>query len=149
MGIGWLLQWGRGGRRQGQKKLHPIPSAFEITVPSLATGTDAKYARLWYPPFSSYFDQGQVVFSFSNQRLTSRILEGQYPAYRQLIPVNSNDKLAWASAVAKCRAVAVLADQKNNIVKFSIDSVNQELSVEAQDVGSGRNRCKHKSLEKI
>jgi len=33
-----------------------------------------------------------------------------------------------------------LADQKNNIVKFSIDSVNQELalSVEAQDVGSGR-----------
>jgi len=33
-----------------------------------------------------------------------------------------------------------LADQKNNIVKFSIKSVNQELalSVEAQDIGSGR-----------
>jgi DNA polymerase-3 subunit beta len=36
--------------------------------------------------------------------------------------------------------IAVLADQKNNIVKFSIDSINQQLSlsVEAQDVGSGR-----------
>jgi len=34
--------------------------------------------------------------------------------------------------------IAVLADQKN--IKFSIDSVNQELalSVDAQDVGSGR-----------
>jgi DNA polymerase-3 subunit beta len=33
-----------------------------------------------------------------------------------------------------------LADQKNNIVKFNIDSNNQEiaLSVNAQDVGSGR-----------
>jgi DNA polymerase-3 subunit beta len=36
--------------------------------------------------------------------------------------------------------IAVLADQKNNIVKFSIDSLNQRLSlsVEAQDVGSGQ-----------
>jgi DNA polymerase-3 subunit beta len=36
--------------------------------------------------------------------------------------------------------IAVLADQKNNIVKFSIDSINQRLSlsVEAKDVGSGR-----------
>ncbi len=36
--------------------------------------------------------------------------------------------------------IAVLADQKNNIVKVSIDQTSQELtlSCEAQDVGSGR-----------
>jgi len=36
--------------------------------------------------------------------------------------------------------IAVLADQRNNIVKLSLNSVKQELalSVDAQDVGSGK-----------
>jgi DNA polymerase-3 subunit beta len=93
-------------------------------------------------PLELHVDQGQVVFSFSNQRLTSRTLEGQYPAYRQLIPRQFERQITierrlLLSAVER---IAVLADQKNNIVKFSIDSINQELalSVDAQDVGSGR-----------
>jgi DNA polymerase III subunit beta len=89
-----------------------------------------------------HFEQGQIVFQGGEHRLTSRTLEGQYPAYRQLIPRQFKrhiniDRRQLLSAVER---IAVLADQKNNIVKFSIDSVNQELyiSVEAQDVGSGR-----------
>ncbi len=89
-----------------------------------------------------HFEQGQIVFQGGEHRLTSRTLEGQYPAYRQLIPNQFQrqitiDRRQLLSAVER---IAVLADQKNNIVKFSIDSDNQELSisVEAQDVGSGR-----------
>ena len=91
---------------------------------------------------SLQFEQGQIVFQGGEHRLTSRTLEGQYPAYRQLIPKQFQrqitiDRRQLLSAVER---IAVLADQKNNIVKFSIDSENQELSlsVEAQDVGSGR-----------
>jgi DNA polymerase-3 subunit beta len=89
-----------------------------------------------------HFEQGQIVFQGGEHRLTSRTLEGQYPAYRQLIPRQFQrqitiDRRQLLSAVER---IAVLADQKNNIVKFSIDSVNEQLSlsVEAQDVGSGR-----------
>jgi len=91
---------------------------------------------------SLQFEQGQIVFQGGEHRLTSRTLEGQYPAYRQLIPRQFErqitiDRRQLLSAVER---IAVLADQKNNIVKFSIDSTGQELSisVEAQDVGSGR-----------
>lgn len=87
-------------------------------------------------------DRGQIVFEWADQRLTSRTLEGQYPAYRQLIPRQFErqvtlDRRQLLSALER---IAVLADQKNNIVKFTIDSNNQELalSVNAQDVGSGR-----------
>ncbi|HBB35421.1 MAG TPA: DNA polymerase III subunit beta [Cyanobacteria bacterium UBA8803] len=87
------------------------------------------------------FEQGQIVFQGEEYRLTSRTLEGQYPAYRQLIPRQfqrqvSLDRRQLLSAVER---IAVLADQKNNIVKFSIDSLQQQidLSVESQDVGSG------------
>lgn len=87
-------------------------------------------------------DRGQIIFEWAQQRLTSRTLEGQYPAYRQLIPRQFErevtlDRRQLLSALER---IAVLADQKNNIVKFSIDSDRQELalSVNAQDVGSGR-----------
>lgn len=88
------------------------------------------------------FEQGQIVFQVGEHRLTSRTLEGQYPAYRQLIPRQFEreitiDRRKLVSAVER---IAVLADQKNNVLKFSIDSINQQLSlsVESQDVGSGQ-----------
>jgi DNA polymerase III subunit beta len=88
-----------------------------------------------------YLDQGQVVFAWQNQRLTSRTLEGQYPAYRQLIPRQFERQvtLERKQFISTLERIAVLADQKNNIVKLSIDNENQEitLSCEAQDVGSG------------
>jgi DNA polymerase-3 subunit beta len=89
-----------------------------------------------------HFEQGQIVFQGGDQRLTSRTLEGQYPAYRQLIPRQFQRQLTIErrQLLSAVERIAVLADQKNNIVKFSIDSINQQLSlsVEAQDVGSGR-----------
>ncbi|NEO39042.1 MAG: DNA polymerase III subunit beta [Moorea sp. SIOASIH] len=88
------------------------------------------------------FEPGQIVCQGGEQRLTSRTLEGQYPSYHQLLPKHFQrqiilDRRQLLSAVER---IGVLADQKNNIVKFNIDSVNQRLnlSVEAKDLGSGR-----------
>ncbi|NEP51899.1 MAG: DNA polymerase III subunit beta [Moorea sp. SIO3C2] len=88
------------------------------------------------------FEPGQIVCQGGEQRLTSRTLEGQYPSYHQLLPKHFErqiilDRRQLLSAVER---IAVLADQKNNIVKFNIDSVNQRLnlSVEAKDLGSGQ-----------
>ncbi|NET70044.1 MAG: DNA polymerase III subunit beta [Sphaerospermopsis sp. SIO1G2] len=90
---------------------------------------------------SLYLDEGQIVFAWQNQRLTSRTLEGQYPAYQQLIPRQFERQvvLERKQFISTLERIAVLADQKNNIVKISINNTNQEitLSCEAQDVGSG------------
>ena len=92
-------------------------------------------------PVAMYFDEGQVVFEWQNQRLTSRTLEGQYPAYRQLIPNAFERELTLdrKHLISALERIAVLADQKNNIAKLSIDSESQEitLSVETQEIGSG------------
>jgi DNA polymerase-3 subunit beta len=88
------------------------------------------------------FDQGQLICEWADQRLTSRLLEGQYPNYRQLIPRQFSRQITVERRlfVSALERIGVLADQKNSIVKLSLDSVKQELvlSVEAQDVGSGR-----------
>ncbi|MEM1392364.1 MAG: DNA polymerase III subunit beta [Cyanobacteria bacterium P01_H01_bin.150] len=92
-------------------------------------------------PVAMYFDEGQVVFEWQNQRLTSRTLEGQYPAYRQLIPNAFERELTLdrKHLISALERIAVLADQKNNIAKVSIDSESQEITitVETQEIGSG------------
>jgi DNA polymerase III subunit beta len=90
------------------------------------------------------FDKGQLIFEWSNQRLTSRLLEGQYPNYRQLIPKQFSRQLTIERRlfISALERLAVLADQRNSIVKISINSDDQEItvSVDAQDVGSGREK---------
>ena len=120
-------------------------SQLEVTVPARALRELQRmlaHNALSDEPVALHFDQGQVVFAWQNQRLTSRTLEGQYPAYRQLIPRQFERQVTIERRqfVSTLERIAVLADQKNNIVKVSIDSEAQEitLSCEAQDVGSGR-----------
>ena len=121
-----------------------LTSQLEVTVPAKALRELERMLgmRQSTEPLALHFDQGQVIFEWADQRLTSRTLEGQYPAYRQLIPLKFERQITLErrQLLSALERIAVLADQKNNIVKFSIDSVNQEiaLAVEAQDVGSGR-----------
>ncbi|WP_138499301.1 DNA polymerase III subunit beta [Nostoc sp. PA-18-2419] len=120
-------------------------SQLEVTVPAKALRELQRmlaHSASSDEPVALYLEQGQVVFAWQNQRLTSRTLEGQYPTYRQLIPRQFERQVTIERRqfISTLERIAVLADQKNNIVKLSIDSEAQEiiLSCEAQDVGSGR-----------
>jgi DNA polymerase-3 subunit beta len=86
-------------------------------------------------------EDGQVDFEWLGYKMTSRTLEGQYPMYRQLLPkqfdkIVTLDRKVLISALDR---ISVLADQKNNIVKVSIDADNSQLilSCEAQETGYG------------
>lgn len=88
------------------------------------------------------FDNANMIFQSANQILISRLLDGTYPNYRQLIP-NRFDRqvtLERKLFLSALERIAVLADQKNNIVKITVDATGQEisLSVEAPDVAAGR-----------
>ena len=117
----------------------------EVTVPSKALRELEKmlvHNKSENELVTLNFDSGQVVFQWQNQRLTSRTLEGQYPAYGQLIPQQFEreinlDRRQFVTALER---IAVFADQKNNIVKINVDSIEQKItiSVEAQELGSGR-----------
>ncbi|HEY9615699.1 MAG TPA: DNA polymerase III subunit beta [Microcoleaceae cyanobacterium] len=115
----------------------------DVTIPAKALQELAKMVEKQAgSSVAVKFDQSQAVFEWADQRLTSRLLEGQYPNYRQLIPRQfarqlTVDRRQFLSALER---IAVLADQKNNIVKLSLSTAEQEatLSVDAPDVGSGR-----------
>lgn len=87
-------------------------------------------------------DDAQVVFQLGQQRLTVRKLDGAYPNYQMLIPkqFSRTISLERKRLLNGLERVAVLADQKNNLVKctFSHEEGQVSLSVETQDLGSAK-----------
>lgn len=116
----------------------------EVTVPAKALRELERMlqAHATADAIALRLDPSQVIFELGGQRVTSRLLEGQYPNYRQLIPTQFSRQTTVERRllIGALERIAVLADQKNNIVKLTLDHAKQELtlSVEAQDVGSGR-----------
>ncbi|MGK7873903.1 MAG: DNA polymerase III subunit beta [Xenococcaceae cyanobacterium] len=117
---------------------------FEITIPARALRELERLltARQSTDLVALHFDEGNIVFELDNQRLSSRKLEGEYPEYQRLIPREFSRQMTIERKrlLNSLELVAVLTDQKNNLVKFSLDSTKGQLSlsVETQDVGSAR-----------
>ncbi len=88
------------------------------------------------------FDEKQMIFQFPNQCLTTRLLNGRYPDYHALLPKNFTNTadMDRKRLINSLERIAVLADQKNHIVKldFSAKTSAMTISVEAPDVGRGK-----------
>ena len=120
-------------------------SELEVTIPARALRELERMLASASEPeeeIALSADETQVIFELGNQRLTSRRLEGAYPAYQQLIPRQfaRTVSLERKRLLSSLERVAVLADQKNSLVKFTIDREGGQvfLSVEAQDLGSAK-----------
>ncbi|MGF1499925.1 MAG: DNA polymerase III subunit beta [Elainellaceae cyanobacterium] len=117
---------------------------FDVTVPGKALRELERMLQMHgaSEAIAVRFDQGQLVVEWENQRLTSRLLEGQYPNYRQLIPRQFSRQMTVERRLllGALERISVLADQKNGIVKLNLDTTQQQLilSVDAPDVGSGK-----------
>lgn len=88
------------------------------------------------------FDDETAVLETEDQRVTSRVLDGAYPAYNQLIPQQfaTHMTVDRRQLLSTLERISVIADRKNNIVKFTISEASSTLtlSVDAADVGSGK-----------
>jgi DNA polymerase-3 subunit beta len=83
------------------------------------------------------FGEKNVVFRVGDMIVTSRLIEGPYPNYKQVIPTG-NDKILTVdneTLAAAVRRVAVLSNSLTHQVRFSISKDTIELSATNQDVG--------------
>jgi DNA polymerase-3 subunit beta len=111
-----------------------------ITVPARAL-RELERMVAGAPLVVVFIDKGQVVFDCGDRQLTSRSLDGEYPAYSKLIPPKFDRAITVnrKGLMAALERVAVLAAQHNNVVKIAADPERAELQITAdvQDVGSG------------
>ena len=81
--------------------------------------------------------EGSVVFILDNAILTSRLLEGPYPNYEQVIPKENQKKAAMDKEIlqAAVRRVAILSNSLTHQVKFSLKPDELELLATNFDFG--------------
>jgi DNA polymerase-3 subunit beta len=87
-------------------------------------------------PVSLHLGERDASFSVGNVRMTTRLIEGDFPNYRGLIPESNPNKLSVnrAALLDAVRRVRLLA-QEATPVRLSMSSAGLELVAMTQDVG--------------
>lgn len=83
---------------------------------------------------------GQISFRTETVYMLSRLLDGQYPQYEQLIPKDFK-VIAYANRqalISSLERTAVMANERTNIVKMTFDKDSLSLMAQTPDVGDSK-----------
>ncbi|MCC7357480.1 DNA polymerase III subunit beta [Candidatus Uhrbacteria bacterium] len=89
-----------------------------------------------------YFTENQLVITFGNVELISRLIEGSFPDYKPLIPTNfKTEAILSRSEVQKAvRAASLFARQGVFDIHFSFDPEAGTCTVQSADQGTGKTK---------
>jgi len=107
-----------------------IPSKTLTEFSKLVTGSSEEKVSI-------AVKSGQVIFKMSDRILISRLLEGQYPKYQQLIPQTS-EKVARVDRevlIAALDRASTMVNERTNIVKFTFEDNKLLLKADTPDFG--------------
>ena len=84
--------------------------------------------------------ENHVAFFIGSTTINSRLLEGPFPNYRQVIPKDNDKELVVGreALMAAVRRVAVLSDAMTHQVRLTLKKTKIELAVSTPDVGEAR-----------
>jgi DNA polymerase III subunit beta len=84
--------------------------------------------------------RNQIFFRAGNSELTSRLIDGKYPNYAQVIPSKSSTtvKVATAELTQTVRAVSLFARDSANVIRVKAQQGAVVLSATTNEVGDSR-----------
>jgi DNA polymerase-3 subunit beta len=91
-------------------------------------------------PLNISFAENQVSFDLGNTFLYSKLIEGNYPNYKQVVPAEAKERIVlerelFLNAV---RRVALLSSEKSNSVKLIFSKNNIEITANTPEVGEAK-----------
>jgi DNA polymerase-3 subunit beta len=115
----------------------PLSGELEVNVPARALQELARIVQ--QDPEGAIavsMAQNQVVFELGETVLSSRVIDGQFPNYRQLLPESVEHELRLASAEVTdvVRRISLMA-QKNAPLRLSFSEGTLTVSAQTPDVG--------------
>jgi DNA polymerase-3 subunit beta len=84
--------------------------------------------------------ENQVAFETAGTLLVSKLIEGNYPNYRQVIPGDAKERIALEREIflTAVHRVSLLSSDKSNSVKLVFSKNNIEIAANTPDVGEAR-----------
>ena len=106
-----------------------IPPKVLNLIPKFITGESKEVGVI--------FGENNIIFNLAETILTSRLIEGPYPNFEQVIPAKNDKKLVIAKDElgGAVRRVSILSNALTHQVKFAVDKGNLSLSTSNADVG--------------
>jgi DNA polymerase-3 subunit beta len=118
----------------------PLDRGFEVNVPARALQELARVAaHSEDDALAVSVRQNQVVFVLGKVVLSSRLIDGQFPNYRQLLPDTFEHELRIAAPELRdvVRRISLLA-QKNAPLRLAFQSGELTVSAQTPDIGEAR-----------
>src|SRR5204863_327508 len=83
---------------------------------------------------------GQIAFDLNKTLLVSKLIEGNYPNYRQVIPGEAKErvKLEREMFLNSLRRVSLLASDKSHSVKLNFTKNNLDITANTPEVGEAK-----------
>ena len=87
-----------------------------------------------------YAQKNQVVFEMGTTIMSSKLVDGVYPNYRQVIPGGCDERvtLEREELLRAVRRVSVMATDKSNAVRLTFSANQLTINITSQEVGEGR-----------
>ena len=86
-----------------------------------------------------FFSENQVLFNFDQVELVSRVIEGQYPDYKQIIPDSHKTKLIISTAALNQATKAASLFTKSGINDITLSVDKGKFTISSQNTLAGEN----------
>lgn len=87
-----------------------------------------------------YAQKNQVVFEMGTTNMSSKLVDGVYPNYRQVIPGGCDERVTIEreELLRAVRRVSVMATDKSNAIRLTFAANQLTINITSQEVGEGR-----------
>ena len=120
------------------KLLEPARGVKEVIIPARTVSEVYKILSISRGEVEIYFSDSQVLFKFDETELISRLIDGNYPDYRQIIPKGFKTEVVVKrdDFIHAIKAAALFAPDSNNV---TIEVKAKEITLTASSMNAGEN----------
>lgn len=125
-----------------QKEIEtPVDEAINFIVPSKTLQEVQRISSLVEDEnITLKIQKNKILFEFENLAFQSRLIDGIYPKYQQLIP-NSNDKkivIDRVELINSIERVSIMVNDRTNVVKFNFTQGQLEIMADTPEAGKSK-----------
>lgn len=109
----------------------------DIIIPPKVLNLIPKFITEERKDLGVVFGENNIIFNLNDIVLTSRLIEGPYPNFEQVIPATNDKKLVVSKEelAGAVRRVSILSNALTHQVRFSVRKGSLTLATNNQDVG--------------
>jgi len=122
----------------------PLKEEKKVIIPRKAAAEVKKFLDRDIDKLTVVIGKSHVMFKIEDVQLLTRLIEGTYPNYEQVIPSGNEKKIAINKdeCVRALRRVSVMSREKSNAVKADIAPGSLTVSASNPDIGEAKDEVK-------